>query len=553
MIRAGRFAGEDDLRRFRNEAEAVAKLDHPHIVPVYEVGEHEGHNYFSMKRIDGTSLAANLSGYRDRPSEAARLVATVARAVHHAHQRGVLHRDLKPSNVLLDARGEPHLTDFGLAKRLHATGTAEATHTGAILGTPAYMAPEQAGGGRGEVTTATDIYGLGALLYALSTGQAPARGESLAETLLKVREGSPDPIRKSNPKVPRDLETICMRCLEREPRRRYASADAVADELERWLKGEPITARPVGALERGWMWCLRNPLVAGLTAAVGAVLILSTVISTNFALRASARARDERAHRVRAENDQDAASKARDETELTSARAMIEPLDARGDAEDLLAPLEVEALWELTENGSEALRRRYLEEAIRGKKTARQLCARSEPALIAAVGLDPKKREQALALLIKGLSDKGLQRKHKEDNALVALHLVDRPGPAASACEAALAAAISGDSPPQLLAAWKAHLSRETELLEPETTARVILRFLHHEKSAADFATLAPALAKAASRLELVTAARLCEEALGLLTSIADREASWERRGEALRQASGRSPSGCRAARPRMP
>ena len=141
MIRAGRFAGEDDLRRFRNEAEAVAKLDHPHIVPVYEVGEHEGHNYFSMKRIDGTSLAANLSGYRDRPREAARLVAKVARAVHHAHQRGVLHRDLKPSNVLLDAKGEPHLTDFGLAKRLEGTGAAEATHTGAILGTPGVHGP----------------------------------------------------------------------------------------------------------------------------------------------------------------------------------------------------------------------------------------------------------------------------------------------------------------------------------------------------------------------------------------------------------------------------
>ncbi len=144
MIRAGRFAGEDDLRRFQNEAEAVAQLDHPHIVPVYEVGAHEGHNYISMKRIDGTSLAANLSGYRDRPRKSAQLVATMAQALHHAHQRGVLHRDLKPSNILLDARGEPHLSDFGLAKRLDGPGAVETTRSGVILGTPAYMAPEQA-------------------------------------------------------------------------------------------------------------------------------------------------------------------------------------------------------------------------------------------------------------------------------------------------------------------------------------------------------------------------------------------------------------------------
>ena len=202
MIRAGRFAGEEDRRRFRNEAEAVAKLDHPHIVPVYEVGEHEGDNYFSMKRIEGTSLAADLAGYRDRPREAARLVATVAKALHHAHQRGVLHRDLKPSNILLDAKGEPHLTDFGLAKRLEGPGAAEMTRTGAILGTPAYMAPEQASGQRGEVTTATDVYGLGALLYALLTGHAPFRGESVADTLVQVREGSPEPIRKSNREGP---------------------------------------------------------------------------------------------------------------------------------------------------------------------------------------------------------------------------------------------------------------------------------------------------------------------------------------------------------------
>ena len=301
MIRAGRFAGAEDKRRFRNEAEAVANLDHPHIVPVYEVGEHEGHNYFSMKRIEGSSLADNVPGYRDRPRDAARLVATVAQALHHAHQRGVLHRDLKPSNILLDARGEPHLTDFGLAKRLEGPGRAETTRTGAILGTPAYMAPEQASGQRGEVTTATDIYGLGALLYALLTGHAPFRGESVADTLVQVREGSPELIRKANVKVPRDLETIGMRCLEREPRRRYASADAVAEELEHWLEGEPIAARPVGRLERGWLWCRRNRMVAALTASVAAVLILSTVVSSVFAMRESDRARAEHIERIRAE------------------------------------------------------------------------------------------------------------------------------------------------------------------------------------------------------------------------------------------------------------
>jgi serine/threonine protein kinase len=239
-------------------------------------------------------------------------VATVAQALHHAHERGVLHRDLKPSNVLLDASGEPNLTDFGLAKRLEGPSASELTRSGAILGTPAYMAPEHASGQRGDVTTATDVHGLGALLYALLIGHAPFRGESVADTLLQVREHAPKPIRKSNANVPRDLETICMRCLEREPRRRYDSADAVAEELERWLKGAPITARPAGRLERGWMWCRRNPLVAGLTTSVAVVLIVSTVVSTLFAVRESNQAKTEHIERIRAENAENDTRKARD-------------------------------------------------------------------------------------------------------------------------------------------------------------------------------------------------------------------------------------------------
>ena len=193
-------------------------------------------------------------------------MAAVARALHHAPPEGGTSSGPQAVEYFARYQALPHLTDFGLAKRLEGPGAAEMTRSGAILGTPAYMAPEQASGQRGEVTTATDVYGLGALIYALLTGHAPFRGETIADTLVQVCEGSPEPVRKSNPRLPRNLETITMRCLERTPGRRYSSALAIADEFERWLKGEPITARPAGKLERGWMWCRRNPSVAVLSA-----------------------------------------------------------------------------------------------------------------------------------------------------------------------------------------------------------------------------------------------------------------------------------------------
>jgi tRNA A-37 threonylcarbamoyl transferase component Bud32 len=212
MIRAGVLAGDDELRRFQNEAEAVAMLDHPGIVPIYEVGEREGQRYFSMKLIEGTSLVSRLATYKDDPRAAARLAADAAEAVAHAHTRGILHRDLKPANLLVDAECRPHVTDFGLAKRL--LDDVELTQSGAILGTPAYMLPEQAAGRRGTITTATDIYGLGAVLYALLAGRAPFEGEGVVETLQAVKEQTPKPPTKLNAKAPRDLETICLKCLE---------------------------------------------------------------------------------------------------------------------------------------------------------------------------------------------------------------------------------------------------------------------------------------------------------------------------------------------------
>ena len=271
MLRAGAVASEDDLRRFQTEAEAVAALDHPGIVPVYEVGEHLGRRYFSMKFIPGRSLAERLDDYANRFEDVARLVIAVSAAVHHAHQRGILHRDLKPANILLDEQGQPLVTDFGLAKRVEVDSSL--TQSGAILGTPSYMAPEQSSGHRASITIAADVYGLGAILYALLTRHPPFAGDSVIDTLEQLRTRPPEPPTRLDARVPRDLEVICLKCLAKEPARRYASAAALGDDLTRWLERKPIKARPVSALARGGMWCRRNPVLAALSASLTLALI----------------------------------------------------------------------------------------------------------------------------------------------------------------------------------------------------------------------------------------------------------------------------------------
>jgi eukaryotic-like serine/threonine-protein kinase len=252
MILAGAWAAPEYLRRFYAEAESVARLDHPNIVPIYDVGTFEGNSYFSMRLLEGGSLSDHLSRYGSDTQGAARLMIQVSQAVHHAHQRGVLHRDLKPSNILLDLDGRPYVVDFGLAKRYDVES--EPTISGLILGTLTYMSPEQTEGQRGAVTVFSDIYGLGAILYALLTGKPPLESHSLSDLLVKVREHEPIPPRALNRRVERDLETICLKCLEKEPQRRYASAESVADDLARYLAGEPILAKAYGPFRRLLFW-----------------------------------------------------------------------------------------------------------------------------------------------------------------------------------------------------------------------------------------------------------------------------------------------------------
>ena len=244
MILAGHLASDDDVKRFRTEAEAAGQLKHPGIVPVHEVGVHEGHHYFSMDYIEGHSLTEIV---RENPlagRKAAEYVRSIADAVQYAHLQGTLHRDLKPSNILIDGDDQIHVTDFGLAVRVE--GDSELTRTGQILGTPAYMPREQAQSKRGLIGPASDVYALGAILYELLTGRPPFRSETAIETLKLVIEAEPVSPRLLNPKVPRDLETICLKCLQKEPHKRYLTAEDLAEELRRFLEGEPIKARPVG-------------------------------------------------------------------------------------------------------------------------------------------------------------------------------------------------------------------------------------------------------------------------------------------------------------------
>src|SRR5436309_5266882 len=281
VIGLGPWTTEAHFKRFRREAEAAASLEHPCSVPIYEVGERDAQCYFSMKFIEGGQLDEVVKRTPMSIARAVELIAKLARTVHYAHEHGILHRDVKPGNILLDRNGEPHLTDFGLARLVEAESTI--TRKLEVMGTPSYMAPEQAAGETRGISCQTDVYGLGAVLYQLLTGQPPFAGGTTYETVKLLLETEPRPPRQLNPKIDRDLSTICLKCLEKVPKRRYSSSLALAEDLEHWLKHEPIRARRTGIVTRGSKWVRRNPTTALLfalslafAATVGVIIWKST-------------------------------------------------------------------------------------------------------------------------------------------------------------------------------------------------------------------------------------------------------------------------------------
>jgi hypothetical protein len=349
MILSGGHAGEQDLARFLAEAEAVAALQHAHVVQLFDFGQHEGLPFFTLEFVAGGSLADKFKDTPLTPGEAARVVEQIARGMHYAHQQGIVHRDLKPANVLLAEDGTPKITDFGLAKRVEVGSGL--TASGAVMGTPSYMAPEQASGEGKRVGPAADVYALGAILYECLTDRPPFRAATALDTLLQVVAAEPVPVRQLQPEVPADLETICHKCLQKEPGKRYASAEELAEDLRRFQSGEPVRARPVGRVERTWRWCRRNPVVAGLAAVVVLVLLAGTAVSWYFAVDATQQADKARANEADAKRNEGVAKqkeadavaarndlartaedlkRSRDDLETTLARSLLRPLRGKG-------------------------------------------------------------------------------------------------------------------------------------------------------------------------------------------------------------------------------
>ena len=302
MILAGKFATEKELKRFYSEAEAAARLDHPNIVPIYEVGEQDGHPFFTMAYVNGQNLAARIAEGPLAQREAANLTREIASAIDYAHQHGIIHRDLKPANILLTSNGQTRITDFGLAKRID--DQANLTVTGDVVGTPSYMSPEQVHGNPTDVGVSTDVYSLGAILYCLLTGRPPFQAATILETFTQLTQVEPVPPRQLVPTINPDLETICLKCLQKAPHKRYPTATELLNDLDRYLEGKPVQARPVSQIERSWRWCRRKPIVASLFATIALLIVIISIVSSVAAVHLNSLAQKESQARLRAEEAQ---------------------------------------------------------------------------------------------------------------------------------------------------------------------------------------------------------------------------------------------------------
>ncbi len=509
MILAGGHAGPSELARFRLEAEAVARLQHPNIVQVFEVGQADGRPYCALELIEGGNLASKINARPLPAREAAKLVEALARAVQLAHSRNVVHRDLKPANILLTADGTPKITDFGLARQLDSDSGE--TQAGAVVGTPAYMAPEQAAGRAHEAGPAADIYALGAILYDCLTGRPPFQGSTVLETLDQVRTQEPLPPSQFAPRDSRggnwlDLETICLKCLRKEPEKRYASAAELADDLVRYQHGEPILARPVGRLERGWRWCRRNPALASALATLGAVLVLASVVSTLFAIDA----RNKEAAAVEARNDlagkhaeleqkNSELEQKQDELERTLARSWLSPLVSRSVP---LTDAEVSALEQVAAQRHNRLALRFVREAVTDRDLTPRLRARAAYALHAAVGLDRRKRAEAERLLLAELASVATESFRQEDLAFAAATLGDLSPETEATAAAILLRAMNRTTDPAVLQYLAPGLSSLAARMEPGKGAVTLLQVMSQTNDTLVVQSLGQGLVAVAARLQ---------------------------------------------------
>jgi hypothetical protein len=419
MLLAGAHAQSAERERLLREAEAVAGLSHPNIVQVYEVGDVDGRPYFTMELVEGGSLAQKLAGAPQPAGRAAALLVPIAEAVRVAHEGGIVHRDLKPGNILLTPDGTPKVSDFGLARRLESGGGL--TLSGEPVGTPSYMAPEQARGQRDAIGPATDVYALGAILYELLTGRPPFRAGVPLETLRQVLADEPVPPSRLNPGVPRDLETVCLKCLEKEPQRRYASARALAEDLRRYLLGQVVVARPVGRLTKVGKWVRRNPAVASLSAAAAVALAAGTVASWLLALEARRQADlatkrtgelEQQAIDLQAQTtaaQQNARRAEANENEMRRVLVAGLLLTIERNPHALSSPLEIteaDALHKLREADA-PVRLQLLETALSDPETARRVGRRADWVAQAVVGCDRALRADVARLLVRRIQEPG--------------------------------------------------------------------------------------------------------------------------------------------------